>query len=171
MQQARSNRGQGMVEFAIVSVVAFAVIFGIIDFSVLFAGRIMSTNAARNAVRYAATHPTAWSNAAQPADDSIEGKLVSAAVPAIIVNDDAHVTISYVVPGPGPGTTCGQYSAASNSFVPVTGFTQATCVVAGSLIRIHVTYIYAFATPVNALLGLSSNPVTLVGEAAELEEQ
>src|SRR5581483_5076219 len=85
----RRERGQSMVEFALVAMVAFVVLFGIIDFSLLFAGKITSTNAARNAVRFAATHPTAWSSSASPPPDTIQGRLLSAAIPAVIVNDDA----------------------------------------------------------------------------------
>ncbi len=167
----RRERGQSMVEFALVAMVAFVVLFGIIDFSLLFAGKITSTNAARNAVRFAATHPTAWSSSASPPPDTIQGRLLSAAIPAVIVNDDAHITLSYVLPGPGAGVTCGQYSAATSSFQPASGYTQATCVQPGSLIRIHVRYVYTFATPLNAMIGRTSNSVTIDGDAAELEER
>src|SRR3989440_1155086 len=109
--------GQATVEFALVAIVLFVMLFAIFDFGIFFAGRITATNAARSAARYAATHPTAWSNASSPPSNTIQGRLVSGAVPAAISNDDAHVTISYIVPGVGAGTTCGHYSAASNSFV------------------------------------------------------
>src|SRR5947209_18689168 len=132
---ATGERGQTTVEFALVAIVLFVMLFAIFDFGIFFAGRITATNAARSAARYAATHPTAWSNASSPPSNTIQGRLVSGAVPAAIANDDSHVTISYIVPGPGAGTTCGQYSAASNTFVAASGYTQATCVVAGSLIQ------------------------------------
>jgi Flp pilus assembly protein TadG len=168
---AASQRGQATVEFALVAIVLFVMLFAIFDFGIFFAGRITATNAARSAARYAATHPTSWSNASSPPSNTIQGRLVSGAVPAAISNDDSHVTISYIVPGVGPGSTCGQYSAASNSFVAATGYTQATCVVPGSLVQVHVRYIYTLATPALSALGLNPTSITVDGLAAELEER
>lgn len=165
------ERGQATVEFALVAILIFVLIFAIFDFGIFFAGRVTATNAARSAARYAATHPTAWSNAGSPPSNSIQGRLVSGAVPAAISNDDSHVTISYIVPGTSAGTTCGQYSAASNSFVPAAGYTQATCVVPGSLIQVHVHYVYTLASPALSALGLNPNSITVDGSAAELEER
>ncbi|MGH7903871.1 MAG: TadE family protein [Candidatus Dormibacteraceae bacterium] len=163
--------GQAMVEFALTGLVAFIIFFGIMDFAVLFAGRITGTNAARDAARYAAVHPTAWSNSANPPVDSIQGRLLAGAVPARFVNDDAHITISYVLVGPGAGTDCGQYSATANAFVPQGVYTEATCMIPGkTLIEVHVSYPFTFATPLWSLIGVSHNPITLTGDAAELEE-
>jgi Flp pilus assembly protein TadG len=171
LRSATFQRGQSTVEFALVAIVLFVMLFAIFDFGVFFAGRITATNAARSAARYAATHPTAWSNASSPPSNSIQGRLVSGAVPAAISNDDSHVTISYIVPGVGAGTTCGHYSASTNSFVAATGYTQATCVIPGSLIQVHVRYIYTLASPALSALGLNPNSLTVDGSAAELEEQ
>jgi Flp pilus assembly protein TadG len=171
LRPATVQRGQSTVEFALVAIVLFVMLFAIFDFGVFFAGRITATNAARSAARYAATHPTAWSNASSPPSNSIQGRLVSGAVPAAISNDDSHVTISYIVPGVGAGTTCGHYSASTNSFVAATGYTQATCVIPGSLIQVHVHYIYTLASPALSALGLNPNSLTVDGSAAELEEQ
>ena len=165
------QRGQATFEFALVAIILFVMLFAIFDFGVFFAGRITATNAARSAARYAATHPTAWSNAGSPPSNTIQGRLVSGAVPAAISNDDSHVTISYILPGVGAGTTCGQYSANSNSFVAATGYTQASCVVPGSLIQVHVRYIYTLASPALSALGLSPTSLTVDGVAAELEER
>ena len=162
--------GQTTVEFALVVVVLFVMIFGIFDFGVFFAGRITATNAARSAARYAATHPTAWSNASSPPYNTIEGRLVSAAVPAAVINDDSHVIISYIVPGTGAGTTCGRYSAATNSFVAAAGYSQSTCVVPGSLIQVEVRYVYTLATPALKAIGLNPGSITVDVTAAELEE-
>jgi Flp pilus assembly protein TadG len=168
---ATGQRGQTTVEFALVAIILFVMLFALFDFGVFFAGRITATNAARSAARYAATHPTAWSNASSPPSNTIQGRLISGAVPAAISNDDTHVTISYIVPGVGAGTTCGHYSAASNSFVAATGYTQATCVVPGSLIQVHVHYVFSLASPALTALGLSPTSLTVDGSAAELEER
>jgi Flp pilus assembly protein TadG len=159
------------VEFALVVIALFVMLFAIFDFGLFFAGRITATNAARSAARYGATHPTAWSNSSSPPSNTIQGRLVSGSVPAAVVNDDGHVTISYIVPGVGPGTTCGQYSAASNGFVAATGYTQATCVIPGSLIQVHVRYVYTLASPALSALGLNPGSLTVDATAAELEER
>lgn len=171
MASRSPQSGQATVEFALVVIALFVMLFAIFDFGLFFAGRITATNAARSAARYGATHPTAWSNSSAPPANTIQGRLVSGSVPAAVVNDDGHVTISYIVPGVGAGTTCGQYSAASNSFVAATGYTQATCVIPGSLIQVHVRYVYTLASPALSALGLNPGSLTVDATAAELEER
>lgn len=167
----QTQKGQALVEFALTGLLLCLILFGIMDFGLLFAGRITSTNAARTAARFAAVHPTAWSNAANPPSTSIEGQLLNGAVPARLVNDDSHVSISYLLVDSGSGTLCGKYSASSNAFEPQPGYTESTCLVPGrTLIEIHVSYPYTFATPVWSMIGVSQNPITLTGDAAELEE-
>jgi Flp pilus assembly protein TadG len=165
------DSGQTTVEFALVAIVLFVMVFAIFDFGTFFAGKVTATNAARTAARYAATHPTAWTNAASPPSNTIQGRLVSAAVPAQVRNDDAHITISYIVPGVGGGANCGHYSAASNSFVAAAGYTQATCVVPGSLVQVQVHYIYTLATPALSAVGINAGSITVDAVAAELEER
>ena len=163
----RSRAGQSTVEFALVSLVFITIVLGIMDFSYLFAGRLAAYAAARNAARYATSHPTSWSNAATPSDTSIQGHLVLPAAPARVVNDDAHVTIAYYLPGAGTETLCGQYSASSNTFVPTGSYTQATCVKAGTLVQVKSTYTYTFITP---FLRAAWTNLTITTTAAALEE-
>ncbi len=163
----RSSRGQTMVEFALVSMLLIVFVLGIMDFAYLFSGRLAAYEAARNAARYAVTHPTAWSNAASPPAASIEGHLVLASAPARINNDDAHVTIAYYLPGSGTATRCGQYSAATDTFTPSGTYTQATCVLPGTTIEVTATYTYGFITP---LLKATWNNLTITTTAAAMEE-
>jgi Flp pilus assembly protein TadG len=156
-----------MVEFALVAMVMLVIVLGIIDFGYLFASRAAVYQATRVAVRYAAVNPTAWSNAASPTRNSIEGNLVLTGIPAHLTNDDSHVTISYLVPGAGAPALCGQYSAASNTFVPQAGYTQATCVVPGDLVQVKAVYVYKFITP---LLQSAFTNLTITVTAAALEE-
>lgn len=162
-----SGRGQAMVEFALVSSLLIVFVLGIMDFAYLFSGRLAAYEAVRNAARYAVTHPTAWSNAASPPAASIEGHLVLASAPAQIANDDSHVNIAYYLPGSGTSTKCGEYSASSNSFTPVTGYTQATCVLPGTTIQVTATYKYTFVTP---LLKATWTNLTITTTAAAMEE-
>ena len=171
MGAVRSSRmrGQAMVEFAAAATVLLLVFTGIMDLSFLFASHVATTNSARASARYAAANPTAWTNAANPASNTIEGQLKLLATPAVIVNDDTHIQITYTVPGAGAGTLCGKYSAASNTFVPTSGtdFTQATCVVPGHLVTVKATYSYSFMTP---FLAQPFGSVTVSSTASELEE-
>jgi Flp pilus assembly protein TadG len=141
-------RGQAMVEFALVSMLMLVFVLGVMDFGFLFAGRVSAYEATRVAVRYAAVNPTAWSSAASPPANTIEGRLILTSVPAKVPNDDAHLTISYLVPGTGAAVLCGTWSAVgAGSFVPQAGYTQATCVGTGRLVRIQAKYLYSFITP------------------------
>jgi len=163
----RPESGQALVEFALVSLVLLVIVLGIFDFSYLFAGRTEAYQAGRVAARFAATHPTAWTTSATPDRTTIEGNLVLTAVPAHVPNDDAHITISYWLPGAGAAQQCGAWSVSSSAFVAQAGFTQATCVLPGTLIRVHAAYIYTFITP---MLRATFSTVTVVVDAAALEE-
>jgi len=162
------KKGQALVEFALVSMLFFILVLGIVDFGYLFFGRVTAYQATRVAARYAATHPTAWTNAASPAAGTIEGQLKLTAVPAQVPNDDSHLTIRYYVSGAGAPALCGNWSVAANAFQPQAGYTQATCVVPGSLIRVQATYLYSFITP---FLKSTFTSITISTDAAVLEEQ
>ena len=161
------QRAQALVEFALVSMLLIVVVAGIMDFSYLFFGRSAAYQATRVAARFAATHPSAWSSAASPDRTSIEGQLVLTGIPARIANDDQHITISYLFPGAGAPTLCGQWSAMQNQFVAQPGQSQASCLVPGNLIQVQATYSYLFITP---MLRQSRGSVTIATQAAMLEE-
>lgn len=167
MTARRSRRGQALVEFALVSMLFLLFVFAIIDFGFLFASRVNCYASARAAARYAATHPTAWTNSASPAATTIEGQLNLSPLSPRVPNDDSHLTISYYVPGSGSQTLCGSYSQASNSFVAQAGYTQATCVVAGDLVRVRATYVYQYITP---FLHAWFPAVSIATDASALEE-
>jgi len=162
------KKGQALIEFAVVSMVFFVLVLGIVDFGYLFFGRVTAYQATRIAARFAATHPTAWTNSASPASNTIEGQLKLTAVSAQVPNDDAHLTIRYYVAGAGAPVLCGNWSVAANAFQPQAGYTQATCVVPGSVVRVQATYLYAFITP---LLKNTYTSVTISTDASTLEEQ
>jgi Flp pilus assembly protein TadG len=163
----RRAPAQAMVEFALVSTLLIVFVLGIIDFSYLFAGRLVAYEATRNAARFAATHPVAWNNANPPTPTSIEGHLVVRSAPAGITNDDAHVQIIYYLPGAGTLTKCGQYTQLTNVYTPTGPYTQANCVIPGTLIQVTATYTYTFITPL--LKGTWQN-LTITTTAGALEE-
>jgi Flp pilus assembly protein TadG len=159
-----------MVEFSLVAPVLLLLVFGIVDFGLMLEARVAMSNAARDAGRWAATHPTAWTNSQPAPSNTIEGQVQTAGGTNAIPNDDAHITITYLVPGNGNPTPCGHYSAASNSFVPESGFTEGSCVVAGNLIQVQVDNQYRLLTPVISSL-FPGGSVNLVASATMVEEQ
>ncbi|MHB8571383.1 MAG: TadE/TadG family type IV pilus assembly protein [Candidatus Dormibacteria bacterium] len=169
VKRREGRRGQAMVEFSLVASLLLLLGLGVVDFGLLFENRLAITNGARDGVRYAATHPTSWSNADPAPSNTIEGQVQGAGGTQIVPNDDQHITITYLVPGGGTPVACGHYSAASNSFVAAAGYTQATCVVPGSLIQVSLTYTYRMTTPVMA--NLFPNGVSDSATAAMIEEQ
>jgi Flp pilus assembly protein TadG len=158
-----------MVEFALVFLIFLTVVFGMMDFGYFYSGKVSATAAIRVAARYAAVHPLAWDNGAKPSFNSIQGKLVLTAVPAVVTNDDAHVTISYLRIGAGAaGTLCGHYSASTNAFVGQTGSDNlANCPIGGNLVSIQVTYNYTWITP---MFKAAFSNVTITGQADEYIE-
>ncbi len=163
-----SQRGQALVEFALVSPMLFLMMLGILEFGFMFQHDVAITNAARSGARWAATHPTAWSNASAAPSNSIEGQVQYAGGTSSIPNDDSHLVINYLVPGGGSPTVCGHYSASSGSFVANSGYTQGTCVVAGTIIQVQVTSPYTFITPF--ISALFPGGIRLTATGAVLEE-
>ncbi len=103
-------------------------------------------------------NPTAWTNANPPAADTIESRLILTAVPAYVKNVDfssglpSYITVSYLIPGTGGGTPCGQYSVSSNAFTGAAksgggNYTQSECVKAGDVVTVKAVYTYTFITP------------------------
>jgi hypothetical protein len=58
LRRKRSERGQALVEFAMVSIVFFMMVFGLIDFARLFESWVTVQHAAREGARYALTGRT-----------------------------------------------------------------------------------------------------------------
>lgn len=56
IMKLRGEKGQAMVEFALVIIPLFIIIGGIIDFGWIFYHKVMINNAAREGARYAAIH-------------------------------------------------------------------------------------------------------------------
>lgn len=155
-----------MLEFALVLPMLLLLICGMMDFGFAFSNRLAVTNGARDGVRFATTHPTAWTNAASPALNTIEGQVRNAGGTASIPNDDSHILINYLT---ASGTICGNYSASSNAFVGQNGGTQANCVVPGNFIQVQVTYHYNLITPI--VRQLFPTGVDLVSSSTMVEEQ
>ncbi|HEX4755411.1 MAG TPA: TadE/TadG family type IV pilus assembly protein [Candidatus Dormibacteraeota bacterium] len=133
------GRGQAMLEFALIMPFFLVLAVGAVDFGNYYELRVTAVNALRDGARYGTTHPTAWSNAATAATNSIEGLIQAEGGDPTIVNDDSHMLIAYYDTSTSPFTECGYYVATSNSFAALSTYTQATCVKAGNEIRVQIT--------------------------------
>ena len=138
--RATRQRGQALVEFALVSIPLALLLLGAIEFGLLFGHKIELGGAARAGARYAAGNPKQWSAAAAPASNSIEGQLLAAGGTASLPNDDTHITIEYFSVSGGASALCGWWHG--GAFVPLNGSSQAACVVDGNLVRVTVANTY-----------------------------
>lgn len=136
----RQLHAQASVEFALVSMVLVLLLAGAIEFGQLYTAKLDLSGGARNGARWASSHPSSWTNAATPASNTVEGQVLAAGgAAAAVPNTDSNLLIEYFAYAGGTTTACGHYSQSSNVFVAQNGYTQATCLVPGTLIRVTVT--------------------------------
>ena len=93
----RTEKGQAMVEFALVLPLLIALLCGIIDFGWLYYNQITLNNAAREGARYAVIHydPTAdWKDAAE---DRMLGSMAGVSSAMAIVSDPIEQQITATV--------------------------------------------------------------------------
>ncbi len=83
-ESSRSEEGQGLLEFALVAVLLFMLIFAIIDFGRLFFAYATMSNGVREGARYGIIHPNE--------DADIEAR---ARAMMVIVGGDAEIQINY----------------------------------------------------------------------------
>jgi hypothetical protein len=161
----RRSRGQATVEFALVSIPLFLVVFGIIDFGILFETRLSLDSGTRASARFGAVQAGALSNAASAPANTIQGRLQATAGTARIPNDDAHIVVSYYVLGSGAPTLCGKYSAAGNSITYYGGYNRATCLAVDNMIQVQATHAYKFNTPIIGQLFSGGVPIATTATA------
>jgi Flp pilus assembly protein TadG len=100
-----SERGQTLVEFALLAPLLFIILFGIIQFGFLFGGQIGLTNAAREAARYAAVIQTGGGATAVAAasatysEMTAPGGYLARAIPG-------YQSANLVTTGPGRTAVC-----------------------------------------------------------------
>jgi Flp pilus assembly protein TadG len=155
----RRRKGQALVEFALVSMLLVLLLGGVIEFGFLFDHKLELSNAARAGARWGAGHSSAWSAAATPASNTIEGQVQAAGGTSGLPNDDTHVLVEYLTLSGGTLVQCGHYSVSSAAFVAQSGYTQSTCLAHGNLVRVTLTNSYPLVTGI--LGGLFGTRVTL----------
>ena len=83
----KSEKGQAMVEFALVLPILLLILCGIIDFCWIFGNQLLANNASREAARYTAIH---YYESSTDDDRAIAAGIVSARAPTF---DSPNVTI------------------------------------------------------------------------------
>ena len=141
------RRGQAMIETALVAPVLMILVMAPVDVG-RYTDRLVSvTSATRDGARYATTHSTAWSaaaNANTTHSNTIEGVIQAEGGSAAITNDDAHITIAYQ---DSNGTACATYVAATPGLSYVPGWNSTNCIIPGGRIVVTVKYQYTILTP------------------------
>ena len=93
----RSEKGQSMVEFALVLPFLIALLCGIIDFGWLYYNQITLNNAAREGARYAVIHYDPSSDWKDAAEDRMLSSMVGVSSAAAIVSDPMEQQITATV--------------------------------------------------------------------------
>ena len=135
----QTQRGQALVEFALVSIPLALLLLGAIEFGILFGHKVELGGAARAGARFAASNSTQWSAATTPASNTIQGQILSAGGTSTLPNDDTHIAIEYFSVSGSTSTLCGRWQA--GAYQVVTG-SQAICVIPGDLVRVTVVNTY-----------------------------
>jgi Flp pilus assembly protein TadG len=156
------QRAQALVEFALISAPLALLLLGAIQFGLLFGYKIQLSAGASAGARWASLNPSAWSAAAAPGSNTIEGQVLGAAgAAASVPNDDNHLAIQYYAVSGSTVTYCGRYQG--GAFVAQSGYTQASCVLDGSLVKVTVTNSYPVLFRLFSNFGAN---ISLNGQAA-----
>jgi Flp pilus assembly protein TadG len=127
--------------------VVLALLLGaVVEFGFLFSHKLELTNAARSGARWGSLHSTSWSAAASPDSNTIAGQVRASGGTTLLANDDNHIAIEYFAVSGASQTLCGRYRVTGATFVAAGGYSQATCVIPGSLVRVTLTNPYALVT-------------------------
>lgn len=164
-RRRRALRGQAATEFALVSLPLFLVFFGILDFGILYENRLSLDAGTRAAARFGAVQPGSLSNANPAPTNTIEGRLQQTSGTGGIPNDDAHIVITYWVPGSGGLTQCGKYVATGNNVIYYGGYTKSTCLIVDNVIQVQVNHNYMFITPILAQMFGAGVPISTAATA------
>jgi hypothetical protein len=127
--------------------VVLALLLGsVVEFGYLFSHKLELANAARSGARWGSLHSSSWSAGTTPPSNTIEGQVRAAGGTALLPNDDSHLLIEYLDVSGSTQTLCGHYSAGGAAFVAAGAYSQATCVVPGSMVRVTLTNAYSLVT-------------------------
>ena len=158
---AASERGEGMIEFAIAAVVLFTCLFGIIGCSLALYAYHFTSYAAREATRYAMVRGSTWSGTGCVDDTSLSCDATSANVMTFVQ--------SIVPPGIGSGS---QLSVVTSWPGTALVGSASTCSTTngnnspGCLVSVQVNYSFSYLLP---FLPTSTLAMTSTSEVVMLQ--
>lgn len=131
---SRDERGQALVEFALILPIALLILMGIIQFGFLFAGHIGVTNAIRETARFGSTSPVSDNASANTAGTGICTYLKGTALTRV-----PGYTPGYVVTSGSPRTTVSFASYTDPHSAPLTYSVRLT---------VHIEYDHPLLVPI-----------------------
>ncbi|HKV31783.1 MAG TPA: TadE family protein [Candidatus Dormibacteraeota bacterium] len=161
--------GQAVVELAIAMPLLALMLFGLVDFGRAYFQNIALVNTAREGARSAAYGFHNLSNAANPAQDTVQGRIRVADGGLGIVNDATHIQIQFYDTTVSPAALCAHFNYATNAITwdapytaPNSGSGQ-KCPKEGDAVKVTVVSDYVPITPLmSAIMG---NPLRLTAVA------
>lgn len=126
---AEPDRGAAAVEFALVSLLLFLLLFGIIEFGAYFAQNLALSNGARQGARYGVVPNTSPSSglSANPTCAAITSAAQGASGTIAVNPSQVQVQVVVIDPAVGsPSTLCTYSTGASSSTVPCAGTSPGT---------------------------------------------
>src|SRR6202022_71371 len=161
----KSRRGQSVIELAVAAPLLTLMLFGIVDFGRAFFQYIAVVEAAREGARYATYGFSNLSNAAAPAQDTLQGRIRPADGGLNIPNNAGHIIVKFFDTTVSPAKLCAHYDYPTNAIAwnapytaPTTG--QQKCPKEGDAVMIIVVSDFTPITPLMA--NIMGNPLQLI---------
>lgn len=165
----KARPGQALVELAIALPLLALMLFGLVDFGRAYFQYIAVVNTAREGARSAAYSFHNLSNAANPAQDTVQGRIRVADGGLGIVNDAAHIQIQFYDTTVSPAVLCAHFSYATNAvtwdapYTAPNGGSGQKCPKEGDAIKVTVVSDFTPITPLMATI--MGNPFHLTAAA------
>src|SRR3982074_958189 len=164
-----TRRGQSVVEMALAAPLLSLMLFGLVDFGRAYFQYVALVNAAREGARVAAYGFSNLSNVASPPQDTVQGRIKLADGGLGIVNNAAHIQITFYDMTASPYKQCAHFNYGTNAIVwdaPYTAPTSGSgqkCPKEGDAVRMLVISDFTPITPLMAQI--MGNPLQLVAMA------
>ena len=156
-RQSRAGRGQALVEMALITPVLIFILLGITDIGRAYYQYTVMTNAVREGARYGAVN---WSNssgggaatnsnAASAPFNTVQGRIQNVGNTAgmTLVNDAAHISVTYYDGNSASLTQLAHWDAATNTIVMDGGY-PLTHPRTGDLVKVHLAYTFRPIVPI-----------------------
>jgi Flp pilus assembly protein TadG len=153
----RRNRGQALVEMALITPLLVFILLGITDIGRAYYQYTVMTNAVRESTRFVAAQ---WSNrvgggaatnsaAASAAFNTVQGRIqyVGNTAGMTFTNDAAHIAITYYDGTSAALTQCAHWNAATNGIVQDNSY-PITQPRTGDIVKVHLAYTFRPIVPI-----------------------